>query len=394
MQVLVIASSIPMPDRSSEELRLSEMLRILASRHNVTLCVWSLWSQNISEAEQRRYVQNLESLGIALREGYPRRVLKERPYDVVFIEWYHSLEVIGEDIRAWQPQAKIVIDAVDLEYRRVQMEAQLGGSPRDRARAGKIQRRELAAYGKADIVVTVSEEEQDILLKENPKLFTAVVPNIHRFPEQLSPLAKEPVLVFVGSFTHAPNVDGVRFFCTEVFPLVRRQVPDVHLLIVGNAPTDVICSLRSESITVTGYVSDIAAYMRRARVSVVPLRFGAGMKGKVGESICHGVPVVTTQVGRQGMELQHDVDVLVADDPKSFACEVTRLLHDLQLCERLREAAFAKLKDTLGVKRAEERLENMLARLADSSATRKATAVHRFRRKSIDWLERHLLWRF
>ena len=170
MKILIIAPYIPMADRGSEELRFTEMLRILTAAHDVTLYVWSLWGQPVGELDQRRYRSCIEELGVQVRVGHIRQVLRERPYDAVLVEWFHSMDLIGEDIRTWQPQAKIIVDAVDVEYRRLGIKADLTQDPQDVAKAADTRRRELAAYANADFVITVSDEEREILLKEIPAL--------------------------------------------------------------------------------------------------------------------------------------------------------------------------------------------------------------------------------
>jgi O-antigen biosynthesis protein len=393
MRLLIIAPWLPMPDRGSEELRFSEMLRILAMTHEITLYVWSLWGQNVDENDQRRYRAAIEELGITIRVGYVRQVLKEQSYEIILIEWFHSMDLIGEDIRTWQLDAKIIVDAVDLEYRRLGIKAEVSHDPIDIAKAGDTRRRELAAYANADFIITVSDEERRILARENPNLKLGSLPNIHRFPEKLTPLSDEPVMIFVGDYRVPPNVDAVQYFCREVLPLIHRQVPAARLLVVGNAPTDEIRAFASDRITVTGYVPEVAPYLARSRVSIAPLRYGAGMKGKVGEAMSQGIPVVTTSVGFQGMEVEADKEVLVADTPTAFADAVVRLFHDVQLCNRLRESAWLKMKERFSTEAARHRLETIITSVSTLPTVKGLSPARRLHRKSVDWLDRHLLWR-
>ena len=394
MRLLVIAPYLPMADRGSEELRFSEMLRILVAEHEVTLYAWSEWGQEVGEDEKRRYRAIIEGMGVEIRVGFIRQVLRERPYDAILIEWFHSMDLIGADIRTWQPRAKIIVDAVDVEYRRLGLKAEVSRDPADIAKAADTKRRELAAYAGADFVMTVSDEEGEMLLREIPGLNIYSVPNIHRFPESLPPLTDDPSMVFVGDYRVPPNVDAVQYFCREVLPIIHARVPQAHFLIVGNAPTEEIRALESEHITVTGYVPETAPYLRKSRVSVAPLRFGAGMKGKVGEAVAHGIPVVTTSVGFQGMEVKHEEDVLVADSPKEFAAAVLRLFDDRALCDRLRASALGKMKERFGTEAARRRLDFIMESVAKlPSPESKVSAARRLQRKSVEWLERNLLWR-
>jgi glycosyltransferase involved in cell wall biosynthesis len=149
-------------------------------------------------------------------------------------------------------------------------------------------------------------------------------------------LAGRRDLVFVGGFRHAPNVDGGLWFAQEVFPLVRAQLPDVVFHCIGSDPTPAVQALaKQDGILVHGHVPDLAPAMDGMRIAVAPLRFGAGVKGKINLSMAHAQPVVATSCAVEGMHLQDGVDVLVADEAESFADAVVRLYRDQSLWELL-----------------------------------------------------------
>src|SRR5262249_38799860 len=136
-------------------------------------------------------------------------------------------------------------------------------------------------------------------------------------------------LLFVGGFQHAPNADAVLWFVREVRPRLLRIVPDIEVVLVGSSPPpEIRAFVESIGVRLTGYVPDTAPYLDRAWVSIAPLRYGAGMKGKVGEAMAAGLPVVTTSIGAEGMELEDGVTALVADTPEAFAEAVRRLCTD------------------------------------------------------------------
>jgi glycosyltransferase involved in cell wall biosynthesis len=140
-------------------------------------------------------------------------------------------------------------------------------------------------------------------------------------------------IMFIGSFLHQPNEDAVLYFVKEVFPLIKKKIPDVKFFVVGSDPLDSILKLDSETIKVTGYVKDVLPYFENCRVFVAPLRYGAGMKGKIGQSMAYGLPVVTTTIGAEGIGLKNDVNALIADEPEEFADSVIRLYTDEELWE-------------------------------------------------------------
>lgn len=134
-------------------------------------------------------------------------------------------------------------------------------------------------------------------------------------------------ILFVAGFAHAPNVDAATWFVQEILPLVKQQIPDVSVTLVGSNPRPEVLALASPGVKVTGYVSDetLAQYYREARVSVAPLRFGGGVKGKVLESLRYGVPCVTTSIGMQGLGDAAKF-MLAADEPQALAAHIVAVM--------------------------------------------------------------------
>lgn len=148
--------------------------------------------------------------------------------------------------------------------------------------------------------------------------------------------AAEPRLVFVGAFQHVPNVEAMVYFCREVLPLVRRQVPETEILIVGSKPTPSILSLAEvPGVQVTGYVPDIRPYMASSSVYVVPLRLGVGIRGKILEAWAMGMAVVASTVACAGLDYQDGKNLMVADSAEAFAAHVVALLKDPEYRQRL-----------------------------------------------------------
>lgn len=141
--------------------------------------------------------------------------------------------------------------------------------------------------------------------------------------------------MFLGGFNHPPNVDSVVYFAEEIFPLITSKLPDICLYIVGSNPPREVLSLQSSNIKVTGLVPELTPYFESSRVFVAPLRYGAGVKGKIVQSMAHGLPVVTTSIGAEGMGLIDGENALIADTPQEFAAQVIRLYNDEELWYRL-----------------------------------------------------------
>jgi glycosyltransferase involved in cell wall biosynthesis len=142
-------------------------------------------------------------------------------------------------------------------------------------------------------------------------------------------------VLFLGSFTHEPNVDAAVILVRDVMPLVWPHAPDTMVVVVGQHPPSQVLALAGPRVEVTGHVPDLDPYWARARVMVAPLRYGAGVKGKLLASLAAGVPVVTTAVGNEGIDLADGTQALIGETPATLADHVTRVLSDAELARRL-----------------------------------------------------------
>lgn len=239
--------------------------------------------------------------------------------------------------KAIAPAACRVFDSVDLHFLREQREALVQGRF-GRARLAELtRRRELQATRLATTTWVVSPLEKEIIDTLAPRTDVRIVSNV------MEPLGETPGfdqrrgLLFVGGFRHSPNVDAVAWLLTEIFPLVKRAAPEIELDIVGSDMPFELQELadRTPGVRQHGYVRDITPLLLRGRVGVAPLRFGAGVKGKINSSMAHGQPVVATACATEGMHLTHDANVLIADDAGGFAQQVVRLYRDARLWNRL-----------------------------------------------------------
>jgi glycosyltransferase involved in cell wall biosynthesis len=154
--------------------------------------------------------------------------------------------------------------------------------------------------------------------------------------------------VFVGSFAHAPNRDAARWFARQVVPEVRRELPDLPIWMVGADPPEDLVDTAPDGVEYLGWVENLADTYAAARVALAPLRYGAGVKGKVGEAMSYGVPVVATSVGAEGMDLDDGVTALVVDDPVAFAAAIIRLVRDDALWRRVSAAGRDHIEALFG----------------------------------------------
>lgn len=228
-----------------------------------------------------------------------------------------------------------------MHFNRLESRARLTGSPQDHQAAVQEKSLEIAAYARADMVVTVSDDDRRLIERSLPNITVAVIPNVHSvYPHPEKQTRNFDEMLFVGGFKHEPNVDALIYFCNEILPLIVEKEPSAKLIVVGSNPTPAIQALASRHVEVLGYVPDTTPFLLRASISVAPLRYGGGMKGKVGEAMAHRLPVATTSFGAEGFGLEPGEHLLVGDTPARFAHNVLLLMQNPELRDRIARAGY------------------------------------------------------
>ena len=331
-QVLVIDAMTPRPDRDSASLRLLNLMRLLIDEgaHVVFLPA--------NRSADGRYTRALQQLGVecwhaphAARFSTWLRDHGHRFQAVMVSRHYVASEFLPL-LRRHAPQARLIFDTVDLHYLREERAARLSGDAAALRAARATRARELGLIAQADATLVVSEAERELLAQDAPRARVRVLSNVHD-PAPAGPAWQaRRDLLFVGGFRHPPNVDAVRWFAHEVFPAIRALLPDIAFHCIGGDVPDEIGRLAQlPGVHIHGHVPDLAPWLERCRVSVAPLRYGAGVKGKVNQAMAHGLPVVATPAAVEGMHLRDGEDVLVADDAEGFAAAVVRVHRDAAL---------------------------------------------------------------
>jgi glycosyltransferase involved in cell wall biosynthesis len=247
-------------------------------------------------------------------------------------------------VRLYAPRAQLAFDTVDLHYLREQRAAELAGDAALARHAAATRAQELKLICESDVTLVVSPVEKELLAQDAPGARVEVLSNVHEVFGCRKPFAERRDLVFVGGFQHPPNTDAVEWFVGEVFARVRAELADVRFHVIGSRVPASIRALAGEHVLVHGFVEDILPYMDDCRISVAPLRYGAGVKGKVNMAMSCGLPVVATPAAVEGMHVRIGEDVLVATDAASFAADVVRLYRDEALWNTLSANGLANVE--------------------------------------------------
>ena len=248
--------------------------------------------------------------------------------DVVYLHRYTNASKYAAMVRRYFPNCRVVYSVADLHFLR--MERQLAVEP-DLTTADEVamqRRAEMSAMENADCVIVHSPIEAEMLHKINPAVNVKVVPwTVVPRPTPL-PFAERSGAAFVGGFGHPPNADAVHFFVSDILPLLQKQVADMNTFIIGSKMPDTIAALRQPGLVPVGFVPVLADVLHKLRATVVPLRYGAGIKGKVLESFAHGLPCVMSEIAAEGLELPEQLAWLIARSPAEFADKLARLETD------------------------------------------------------------------
>ena len=213
---------------------------------------------------------------------------------------------------------------------------------------------------KADQTILVSDYEFDVISACDPTIKKMVIPIPRETQKRSHGLEGRSNILFLGGFNHPPNIDGIQFFVNEAWPLIKSQLPEIKFLIGGSNMPEQIKALASNDIEILGYVSNLEEVYSQCLMSIAPLRYGAGVKGKVVISLGYGVPCVATSIATEGMGLENGIHIMVADTPDEFASAVVRLYNSPDLWEKLSENGMAKVQEKFSFSSVQSKLQLML----------------------------------
>jgi len=335
--LLLIDWITPMPDQDSGSADTYNYLKIFVQMgYSVTL----LPEKN---TPTDRYVKDLQGLGVrVLHEPYVNdfaaALAVEVPKaDVIFIyrgPAHNHLPLV----RRLAPDTPIVFDTVDLHFLREEREAQVIGTAAARLEAAETKRKELQAMALSSATIVLSEYEETLLHQIVPDVTVARIPIVREIPGRSSRThAQRSDVLFIGGFLHKPNVHAVQYFVKEVWPLVRRLDlgrPCRFVIAGSNIPPE-IEQLSAADIEIRGFVENLSDVFDNVLLSVSPLQYGAGLKGKVVSSLSYGVPVVCTSISAEGSGLEHGKNVAITDTPSAMCDYIAELHRNPDLWQKL-----------------------------------------------------------
>lgn len=369
---LFLEENMPKPDQDSGSRRFFEIAKILQKNgHRIILAV-----RHFEEATDHPYVTFFRSVGIQVCMDYvtPKdKIVKVADQieeaihytDIIWIfrpigfdHWYNQIKnkISGK---------KMVYDMVDLHYLRMERENNyIDVITKEREKEiAFYKEKEYLGMNTSDAVLSISDEEKNTVSQNGvkyDKIFT--VSNIHQ-PVDIDSAAfsEREGLLFIGGYNHLPNIDAVKFLHDSIMPLVWTKNENIKLFILGpDFPEDLKQKYHSDKFQILGYQKSVDYWFENARIFVAPLRYGAGVKGKIGQALEFRLPVITTGIGAEGMSLEDKKTALISDEnPQNFADKILELYTDGNLWQTLHKNSLQPLSK-FSVQTQEENIKKML----------------------------------
>lgn len=302
------------------------------------------------------YTATLQKMGIEVLYGDQYRLnwfdwlqTNSQYIDSIYLHRPDTTNRYIDKLRQLEHQPRLVYFGHDLHFLRLQRQTEVGMKNETNLSIDEWRELELSVMRKCDISLYPSQFEADTVKQIAQDITVDTIPlnwYDNNFDANQVRCNSQPNLLFVGGFGHPPNKDGLQWFLDKVFADVVAAVPEVTLTIIGSRCPDEIFALANNNIRVLGEVSDqqLNESYQYARAAVVPLRFGAGVKGKVLEAMASGIPVMTTSIGSEGLPGEPDSYLSIADDHTAFAQQTIALLRDDTLCKHYSQSGYDVLQ--------------------------------------------------
>ena len=363
-KILMIDACTPTPDKDAGSTVVSFYMKIFTSLSYKTTFIPAanfLYLDPYTPNLQRMGIECLYAPHVVDVETHLREHGNE--YDIVILFRVQFAAEYIDVVREYCARAVVIFNPIDLHYLREERQAIVESSAELAQQATQTKAVELETVRKVDGTIVVSEAECEILNREISGANVTTIPILFSIKGNGTPFDERRNMFFLGGYQHPPNVDAVFYFVRSIWPLVKQKLPEAKFYILGSNVTEEMLALATDDVIVVGYVEDLSDYLDRCRMSVVPLRYGAGMKGKIGTSMSYGVPCVATSIAVEGLGLKQGEHILVGDTPENFAREVVTLYADKGLWEHLSISGQSFVETHWSIQAGERKLTEFLGQL-------------------------------
>ncbi len=379
-RALFIDDTVPTPDQDAgSNAAMSYMLALQRLGYKV-----SFVSDNVLNVP--RYTGQLEAAGIrCYYSPYTHAVtdvLKNEAaaFDVFFVHRFANMQKYLGLIRERFPKAQVVYCVADLHHLRAEREAEIKQDETLRQAARDLRQKELAMVQAADSVVVHSSFERDLVHAFDPAVQVHAIPWAVVPQPTAVPFTERQGIAFIGGYNHPPNVDAALWLVDAILPLVHAQAPDIECLLIGSQMPDSLRTLERPGLRIVGHLETLHPTLQTLRLMVAPLRYGAGLKGKVLTSLAAGLPCVATPCAVEGMNLPEACNALVAETAEALAERILLAYRDEALNRTIGQAGLDYIAQACAPAHVDARLQAAATRTAarkPRSAVRATAAPRR-----------------
>ena len=346
-KIIFISYRIPHPNMAASDCRLFNVVKILLKNNCKIKFLYCT-----ERWDDRKYKKMLEGdidfLHLPLNVPEHVEFISNENHEYIWITELWQIEYVKfatklvEALKISNANTNLILDTVDFHYKEYQRRYEMFGDSKYLKQANEFLGEEEMLYRNADTVVVVSEDEKnDIQNKIIGVRKIEVVPTVHEISHVTNFYNNRKNICFVGNFGNNHNVDAVRYFIDNIFHLILIDNPVIEFHIIGNLSERYKKEFNSHNVRVVGRLKNLHNALKTYKLFVCPMTYGAGMKGKIGEAISAGLPVVTTTIGAEGFPVKNGDECLIADSPEEFAEKCNQCLkdsvlwHELQMKSRL-----------------------------------------------------------
>jgi sugar transferase (PEP-CTERM/EpsH1 system associated) len=360
----MLVSRFPWPLEKGDKLRAYYQLKGLAQKHEVFLCCLSDAAVDDSSIEElRKIVSRVEVIRLSkwlIALSLLRAVTSRKPFQVHYFLQWHAKRKVQKIIQQFEPEhiycqlirtseyvkflyqyPKTIdyMDALNAGMRRRAESATFWMRPLLQTEARRLVAYEHLIYDYFDHHTIISEQDRE-LIYHSDRANIAIVPNgvDSSFFESHDPIVKDIDLVFSGNMGYAPNIDCARRLVLEIMPMVWKEMPHIRVMIAGASPDDLVSSLASDHVIVTGWMNDIRIAYRRARVFIAPMRIGSGLQNKLLEAMSCEIPCITSPLSANAMGKNQE-GIIVKESNEEFAQAILDLIKQPEMALELGKAA-------------------------------------------------------
>ena len=335
--IVFISCAMPTHDKDSGSNRLLEIILAFKKlNYNCIICVENVFEDDI-------YVQFYKQLGVTVYveslqfNSYKSFLKSVNSIDYIWYYGPNTLKNYLNKVSKFLPKAKSIFDMVDIHFLRYKRAIELNPTRISlKKRFRKYFTIETQLAKKVDFVIAIYDKEKTFMSDYLPKNEIITISNVH-YPkvkqEDIPSFDNRENLLFIGS-AHTPNIDAVHYLYDEIMPLVWDKLPNVKVQIIGSVDKE-INTISNKNIEFLGFVVSVEPYFLNSKLMIAPLRYGAGVKGKVGQAFEYYLPVVTTSIGAEGMFLENDINAIIVDNATDFANKIIEVYNQSEIWEKL-----------------------------------------------------------